>query len=171
MHRLVSLCVLGLTAWAALWLLFVSSTAPRWNAALALAAGVRAEAIWTGVALLALALLLALTGLRRRDRERFLAFGNEQGSVTISTTAIGDYLARLIAEFPSVVRLQPHVLPRRGAVDIRIDLRVKAGSQVHELCELVQQRVREAMAEGLGIREVRKVTVTVRDIVSEHRPR
>jgi uncharacterized alkaline shock family protein YloU len=66
--------------------------------------------------------------------------------------------------------MRPNVRPRRGGVDLLVDVRVKAGSQVHEVCELLQQRVRERVVEGLGISEVRRVEVNVRDIVSEHKP-
>ena len=61
-------------------------------------------------------------------------------------------------------------VPCRKGVDLLVELRVRAGPQIHEVCELVQQRVREAVTNGLGISEIRRVTVTVREIVSEHRP-
>ncbi len=54
-------------------------------------------------------------------------------------------------------------------IDIIVDLRVKAGPQLHEVCEVLQRRVRETMANGLGISDVRRVEVNVKEISSEHR--
>jgi uncharacterized alkaline shock family protein YloU len=130
----------------------------------------RALWAWMGGGLVLMAVLFAASELRRRRRERFLSFDNEGGAVSISTDAMADYIVKLASEFPSIVRMQPLVKPTRHGVDLLIDVRVKAGSQVHEVCELLQQRVRERVVDGLGISEVRRVEVNVRDIVSEHRP-
>ena len=63
----------------------------------------------------------------------------------------------------------PEVIPRGNQVDISIVLKVKAGPQIHEICEVMQRRVRETMVNGLGISDVRRVIVNVKDISSEHK--
>ncbi len=50
-----------------------------------------------------------------------------------------------------------------------VDVRIKAGPQLHEICEVLQNRVRETMIKGLGIPEVRRVVVCVKEISSEHK--
>ena len=122
-----------------------------------------------GGAAVCLAVLMALTGVRKKRKERILSFTNEGGTVSISTSAIADYVAKLADEFPSVVRMQPRVEPRRNMIDIIIDLRVRAGPQIHEVCEVLQRRVRETMVNGLGISEVRRVAVNVKEISPEHK--
>ena len=122
-----------------------------------------------GLGVFSLGALLALTGVRGRQRERFLSFDTDSGRVSISTEAICNYIAKLATEFPSVVRMRPKVIPRRGVIDILVNVRIKAGPQIHEVCEVLQKRVRDSLASGLGISEVRRVEVSVKEISSEHK--
>ena len=125
--------------------------------------------IGTGASILALALLFAVTHTTRRKREQFLVYEKEGGPVSISTQAIADYLAKLSSEFPAVVRMRPKVLTSRNDVDIIVDLKVKGGPQIHEVCESLQKRIRETLASGLGITEVRSVEINVREIYPDHK--
>ncbi len=124
---------------------------------------------FAGIGSFALASLLFLTGLDSRRRARFLSFSNEQGAVNISTDAISDYVGKLAPEFPSIVKMTPIVVPHRRRIDIVVDVRIKAGPQLHEICEVLQHRVRESMEKGLGITDVRRVIVSVKQISSEYR--
>jgi uncharacterized alkaline shock family protein YloU len=170
LHKTVRILVLAGVLSVGLGLLGAAASKSVWQQVEDMVGDARAGAAWAGLAVVCLGMLYALTGLRRRSPEKFLSFDNEGGAVSMSTAAIADYIAKLATEFPSVVKLRPRVLPRSKGVDIVVDLRVRAGPQIHEVCELVQQRVREAVTNGLGISEIRRITVSVRDIVSEHRP-
>ena len=107
-----------------------------------------------GATLWVLALLVFFTSLTRKKTSNYLTFNNEDGTVNINTDAIADYVVRLSSEFPSVVHMKPVVKPARRHMDIVISLKVKAGAQVNDICELLQKRVRETIASGLGIDEV-----------------
>ena len=170
LRRVIRLLVL-MTLLASGISLLVAAVSPQWWADIQMMGRSGREICgWMGAGLLVMAILFALSELRTRRRERLLSFANEGGTVSISTEAMSDYITKLITEFPAVVRMRPVVKPTRNGVDILVDVRVKAGSQVHEVCELLQQRVREQVVDGLGISEVRRVEVNVRDIVSEHKP-
>ncbi len=166
-RRVVRVLVLVVLLSAGIGLLAVALSPQRWSDVQAMG---RDAWVLIGGGLLVTGVIFALSEYRTRKRERFLSFDNDGGAVSISTEAMVDYITKLTTEFPSVVRMRPHVRPRRGGVDLLVDVRVKAGSQVHEVCELLQQRVRERVVEGLGISEVRRVEVSVKDIVSEHKP-
>lgn len=140
-----------------------------WQAACTVIAGSRVGVLVTGVLLVALGVLLIVTEAPRRRRDRFLSFRNEGGAVNISTEAIAEYIAKLAPAFPSIVRMTPAVEPHRRKVDIVIDVRIKAGPQLHEICEVLQKRVRESMEGGLGIHDVRHVVVRVKEISTEHK--
>lgn len=126
--------------------------------------------VLSGAAIWGLALFYVITGRKRKRDPRYLSFDNEGGSVSISTDAISDYITKLTPEFPSIVSMKPKVVPARNQLDVVIKLKVKAGSQISEVCELLQQRVRESMAGGLGIEDVRQVRVSVDEIALEHVP-
>jgi uncharacterized alkaline shock family protein YloU len=62
------------------------------------------------------------------------------------------------------------VVATRESVDVFVDVRIKAGPQIKEICEVLQQRVRDTMFSGLGITQVRYVEVNVLKIVGESDP-
>lgn len=123
--------------------------------------------IGTGTSIIAFALVFALTHSRRRRPDQFLEYDRDGGPVRISTEAISDYIAKLTDEFPSVVKMRTKVLPYHNEIDVQVELKIRGGPQIHEICELVQKRIRETLQEGLGIKEVRNVEISVREIYPE----
>jgi uncharacterized alkaline shock family protein YloU len=169
LHRAVFLVVFALLTATGIALICLAATEKNWLILESILPGSRLTGVCAGVVLFCMASLLFLTGLAPRRSERFLSFSNEQGAVNISTDAIADYISKLAPEFPSIVKMQPLVMPRRREVDIVVDVRIKAGPQLHEICEVLQRRIRESMEKGLGISEVRRVVVSVKQISSEHK--
>ncbi len=169
LHRIVFLFVLALLAAAGIGLIGLAVSARNWEMLGVLLSGSRLTGACVGVFLFGLSSLLCLTGLEPRRRDKFLSFSNEQGAVNISTDAIAEYIGKLAPEFPSIVKLEPVVVPHRRRIDIVVNVRIKAGPQLHEICEVLQRRVRESMARGLGISDVRRVIVSVKQISTEHK--
>jgi uncharacterized alkaline shock family protein YloU len=170
LHRIMGLIVFAVLLGLAIVITMPAVSAEWWRVALNLAGERRVDGLLVGGVLLAVAFLFAVTGLRRKRREHFLSFDEEGGTVSISTEAIADYVAKLAGEFPSIQRMRPKVIPARKSIDIVVDVQIKAGPQIHEVCELLQKRIRETMTTGLGVSEVRRVEVSVRKIICEHRP-
>ena len=169
LHRFLTLFVYALVLSAGLGLVALSVHGPAWRELFAALAVLR----WTGLLLgggLFLFGVLWMAGEGRiARRNRFLAFRNEGGAVNISTVAISEYLAKLAPSFPSIVQMHAEVEPVRRKIDIVVDVRIKAGPQLHEICEVLQKKVRESMETGLGIKDVRHVIVRVKEISGEHR--
>ncbi|MDA0991249.1 MAG: hypothetical protein O3A51_10925 [Verrucomicrobia bacterium] len=169
-HRLVGIVLFVLLAAVCVWVIR-QAVHGHWAEGVATITSVDPwMGCWSAVGLLSLAGLYVLTGIQKPTGRKLLSFDNEGGTVSISTVAICDYITKLAPEFPSVVKLSPRVVTARNAVDIIVGVRIKAGPQIHEVCELLQRRVRESMTNGLGISQVRRVEVSVSDIVSEHKP-
>ena len=170
-HRIVRVLLAAGLIGAGVYAAAVTVSGPAWERTVARVAESRDTIFWGGLGAFFLGLLFVLSGIPRKRKDKFLTLEGENGTVSISTRAISDYLLRLQPEFPSVTRLWVDVLPKRDAVDLRLRVRVKEGAQVHELCDKMQDRVCESMVNGLGIAKVRRVEVSVTDVVSEHRPR
>ena len=168
LRRLVGFLVFMVVLGQGLMLLNAGLSTDRWHVFAVLIKQGRLSGLCAGLALTCLAVLLALTSLSRRKRPKFLSLDTENGTVSISADAIAEYIAKLAEEFPSVVRMRPMVIPARNAVDIRVQVDMKAGPQIHEACELLQRRVRESMTDGLGISQIRNIEVSVKEIHSEH---
>lgn len=169
LHRFIFLFVFALMTATGLSLIGLSVSSRNWDALDAMLPGSRLVGGCIGVALFCLASLLFLTGLKPKRSDRFLSFSNDEGAVNISTDAISEYIGKLAPEFPSVVKMTPIVIPHRRKVDILVEVRIKAGPQLHEICEVLQKKIRESMEKGLGISDVNRVIVSVKKISVEHK--
>ncbi|OGV60183.1 MAG: hypothetical protein A2283_19670 [Lentisphaerae bacterium RIFOXYA12_FULL_48_11] len=123
----------------------------------------------SGIAYIILAILIVVVRFYR-SRGNYLTFDREGGRVTIATKVIEDYIAKLMVEFPAVIKMMPKVTASRDSVDVAVDVRIKAGPQIREICEILQQRVRDSMFSGLGITQTRYVEINVRKIVGQAEP-
>ena len=110
-----------------------------------------------------------LTGLRWR-KGSFITFENENGTVSVSTAAVQDYLGILKSEFAAVAWMKSHLRAVRGALEVGLVLGVKDGTQIPELCKLMQTRVRELLEEHLGTCDLAGVSVEVNEIRSRKAP-
>lgn len=170
-HRIVGLAGVVLLAFAFAGIVNAARIPGEWDKLLESAVAMPpSHVICYGVSIFFYLAIYALTGISNRRRRRLLSFDNEGGTVSISTDAICDYIGKLTSEFPSIVRLNPEVIAARNSIDLIVGVRIKAGPHIHEVCELLQQRVRESVTNGLGISQIRRVEVSVSDIVSEHKP-
>lgn len=118
-----------------------------------------------------LSALYALSGIRVKEKVKYLAYDLEGGgSVSISLHAMQEFLARLSDEFAQIVSLKPEVRAANGGVDIQMDVTVKAGSQIPELCRMLQDRARECIKQNVGVAEIRDIRVRVQQIVPSPEP-
>lgn len=124
-----------------------------------------------GLALILLCFIYVLSAFpRRKNHQKYLSFDGEGGTVSISTASIAEYVARVAGEFPSIVKIMPEVIPARKTIDIHAFIHIKDSPDIHDVCELLQKRIREVLAGSLGITEVRRIEVSVKDIIAEFNP-
>ena len=119
---------------------------------------------WLGVGTLCYLFLFLLTGLPRRARKSFVTFANEDGTVSVSTAALQEYVDRLKGEFAAVAWMKTALGVRRGALAVGLVLGVKESTRIPELCRLVQARVREVLEEHLGTCDLAGISVEVAEI-------
>lgn len=141
-------------------------TRESWEQSIAVIQSSRLRAIEYASVFLLLVVLYVLTGIRRCKGEQFITFDTEGGSVSISMKAIRDFLARVGDEFAAVLSLEPAIRAAGGSVEVDLNLRVKAGTQIPELSKMLQERVRETIKDNLGLTDVRAIRISVREIVT-----
>ena len=122
-----------------------------------------------GVGVIAYLFAFLLTGLRWR-KSSFITCENANGTVSVSAEAVQEYLNTLKGEFAAVTWLKSHLRVVRGALDVGLVLGVKDGTQIPELCKLMQARVRELLEEHLGTCDLAGVSVEVTEIRSRKKP-
>jgi len=120
----------------------------------------------TGTTLILTVMLYWLTSINGGAKEQFLSFENEGGAVNIRIKAVNEFLRRLADEFADIVDLRADVTAAHdGRVEAQLYLDVKSGTKIQQLSQVLQQRVRESMREGMGISEIASVKVNVNEIV------
>lgn len=166
LHVLFGLLLLVLLAAAAVLVINAALSEDLWTAAVDQVRSARLLALQGAAVLLLVMFLYLLTGIRRSEKPKFITFENEGGTVSISIQAVRDSLARLAEEFASVLSLDPVIHGQSGNVEVEMNVRVKAGSQIPELCRLLQERVRENVQSHLGLPDLKGVKISVQEIVS-----
>ena len=122
---------------------------------------------WIGAGallLIWLALFLA-TGLPRKKRQ-YVTFDNENGRVSVDLEAVQKYLNGLKGEFAALSWLKSALRVRKGALQVGLVVGVKSGTQIPELCKMIQKRVQEILQEHLGTCDLEGVGVEVHEIRS-----
>lgn len=117
-----------------------------------------------GVGVILYLFIYLLTGLRWRRRRSFITFENESGTVSVGTDAVRAYLDTLKDEFAAVLWLKSQLRVAHGALAVGLVLGVKDGTQIPELCKLMQGRVKEILEEHLGTCDLSGVSVEVNEI-------
>ncbi len=117
--------------------------------------------------ILVLSVVLRWVGGFQKQKETFINFHSEDGSVGISTKAICDFIERIGKEFSAVKSIDTKLIKGKDALDIALSVKVVSGNKIPELSHVLQQRVRESVRESLGLEEIRNITIKVQEIVGE----
>ena len=128
-------------------------------------ANIKLILVITGTLLIFISIMVVQLALGKLQRERTIAFENPDGQVTISLTAIEDFIKRAIKQMPEVKELKPHV--RAGKKGISIINRVVLFSDINipETTEKIQNVVKTRILEMLGVEEPVSIRVHVVKIV------
>lgn len=119
-----------------------------------------------GVTVLFLLLVYVLTLFQRKRHEQFISFDGSKGPISINARAVRDIIQRVENEFAAILSLQPVLEFKKGGLFVELNVRVAAGTQIPELCQMVQDRVTECLHDQLGLSEIRGVKVNVQEITS-----
>lgn len=119
----------------------------------------------TGILLVFISIMVVQLTMGKIQRERTIAFENPDGQVTISLTAIEDFIKRAIKQLPEVKELRPNV--RANKKGISIVNRVILFSDIHipETTEKIQNIVKTRVQDMLGVEEPINIRVHVVKIV------
>jgi len=119
----------------------------------------------TGILLIFISIMVVQLAVGKIRREKTIAFENPDGQVTISLSAIEDFIRRALKQLPEVKELKPTV--RAGKKGILIINRVTLFSDVNipEMTEKIQAMVKSRVQEMLGVEEPINIRIHVVKIV------
>lgn len=124
----------------------------------------------TGVLLVLISAMVIQITMGNIQREKTIAFENPDGQVTISLTAIEDFIKRALKQLPEVKELRPSV--KAGKKGIKIINRVTLYSDINipETTERIQNIVKSRVQDMLGVEEPINIRVHVVKIVHKEEP-
>lgn len=119
---------------------------------------------------LVLCLLYLGTFKKHRPRVGFISYASDGGDVSISVNAVRDFIRKIADEFEMVTNMEPTIHSEKETVRIDLDVKIKAGSRIPELSQMLQSRVRESVRDGLGIADVQEIKIRIQQIVGSPQP-
>lgn len=170
-HKLMAVLLVLLVVACAAAGVYASLSPDVWNRVMTRVAAERIHVLWASIGTLVFVILFWMTaGRPKKDGDEYLTFDTDAGSISISIKAIHDFLKKLTDEFAAVLSLEPALRSSGGGLDVLLDIRVRSGVEIPELCRMLQDRVKESLSVNLGVSEVKAVRITVREIMPAPKP-
>ena len=120
-----------------------------------------------GAGLILLNLMYAELALARFQKQKTIAFENPNGQVTVSLSAIEDFIRRSSQELPEVKEIRSDVVARKGKILVRARAVLWSGTHIPDAAERIQSVVKAKVQEMLsGIEEPVIVRIHVAKIAS-----
>ncbi len=125
----------------------------------------RAACLVTGVGVIVLNWVIVQMTLARFQRQKRIAFENPDGQVTVSLSAVEDFIRRSARELPEVKDLRADVIARKGRIVVRARVALWSEAHIPEVTERIQATVKARVQEMLaGMEEPVLVRVHVAKI-------
>ena len=124
----------------------------------------------TGVLLIFISLMVLQIGMGRIQREKTIAFENPDGQVTLSLSAIEDFIKRTLKLLPEVKELRPQVRAEKKGITVINRVTLFSDINIPETTEKIQSLVKTRVQEMLGVEEAITIKVDVVKIVHKEEP-
>ncbi len=171
LHRLMSLMLILLPFILGGTFIYVNGfNIAMWNKLSSFIQGSPAYGIVVGLLLILLSLIYLATLGENRSSVRFISFDSDDGAVSVSINAVRDFIRKIGDEFSAVISLEPKIRTEKDLISIHLDVKIQTGTRIPELSQILQQRIRESIRDGLGIAEVREIEVCVQEIIGTPPP-
>jgi uncharacterized alkaline shock family protein YloU len=119
-----------------------------------------------GLLLILYSLVAVQIALGNLQREKTIAFDNPSGRVTISLSAIEDFIKRTSTNIPEVKELRASVTASKKGVHVKNRVVVYSDANIPEATERIQSVLKHKIQEMLGIEEAINIKVHIAKIAS-----
>jgi uncharacterized alkaline shock family protein YloU len=90
---------------------------------------------------------------RKFQTSKIIAFQNPDGEVTISLSAIEDYIKKVAYNIPDIQDIRSRVNAGRRGINIVCDVTISAGANIPQVTEKIQMTVKNKLHEMIGVEE------------------
>lgn len=124
----------------------------------------------TGLLLIFISILVARLVMGKIQREKTIAFENPDGQVTISLTAVEDFIKRAIKHMQEVKEMRPSVRANKKGIIVINRVTLFSDVNIPEVTEKIQNIIKTRVQDMLGIDEPINIRVHVVKIVHKEEP-
>lgn len=117
------------------------------------------------VLVVVLFMLLSLRARLRRRPKEILAFESGTGNVTVARSAIADLIHRAAANTEGVAKCSSRITVRRGQLQIKLKLHLRASSRLKDVHQTLKNRIGETLKRTLGIEQMGDIDTVVVGLV------
>lgn len=121
----------------------------------------------TGLLLIFISAAVVQITIGKIQREKTIAFENPDGQVTISLTAIEDFIKRALKQLPEVKELRPSVKAGKKGISVINRVTLFSDINIPEITEKIQGIVKSRVQDMLGVEEPITIKVHVVKIVNK----
>ena len=121
----------------------------------------------TGALLVLFGLVTAHISLSRMQTEKTIAFENPEGQVTVSLSAIEDFIKKSVRHLSEVKELRSSVTASKKGINIVCKATIFADSNIPETTERLQAIIKSKVHDMLGVEETINIKVNVTKISSK----
>lgn len=97
-------------------------------------------------------------------RDRVIAFQNPDGEVTVSLSAIEDYIRKIAKNIPSIKDIRPRVDIGKKGIEIITDVSISPAANIPEITERIQAEVKNKVHGMLGVEEKINMQMNIKKI-------
>ncbi|MGD2278645.1 MAG: alkaline shock response membrane anchor protein AmaP [Candidatus Omnitrophota bacterium] len=95
---------------------------------------------------------------------RIIAFQNPDGEVTISITAIEDYIKKIAGTLADIKDIKSRVSSSRRGINIVCDISILPGANIPEVTEQMQSAIKNKLSGMLGVEEKINIQMNISKI-------
>ncbi|MBD3296920.1 MAG: alkaline shock response membrane anchor protein AmaP [Candidatus Omnitrophica bacterium] len=107
---------------------------------------------------------------KKLKKDRVISFSNPDGEVSVSLSAIEDYIKKIARTIPGIRDLKARVDVTKKGIDVVIAVSLSAGANIPEVTELIQMEVRSRVQSMIGVEEKINVTMHINRIEGSKQP-
>ncbi|HPN73343.1 MAG TPA: alkaline shock response membrane anchor protein AmaP [Candidatus Omnitrophota bacterium] len=133
--------------------------------------------VWSKAGVAAVGAVIFLTGCfvfsksrKLKGSEKLITFQNPDGEVTVSVSAIENYVKRVSRDIPGIADVKASAKVNKKGIFITSFVAVSAGTNIPEATENIQMTVKSKVQDMLGVEEKITVTMHVVKILKDNEP-
>lgn len=123
----------------------------------------------TGFLLILINISIAQLSIGKMQKHKTIAFENPYGQVTVSLSAIEDYIKKLTQKMAEIKEIRSNIMAAKSGIEVSTRAVLYSDANIPEVTEKIQNAIRVRLQEILGLEEAVTIKVHVTKIVQKEK--